>query len=78
MTVHDDSSNILLNALSECWPGIVITGFVVIANGMDDDGDHRTYTDTFEDQTAPRTLGMLEAGCAIEKERIVREWLAPG
>lgn len=64
----EESSDRLLRAVSECVDGVV-TGFVVMASFMDDDGDRRIYCDTMQDQRCHESLGLLSYGLAVENHR---------
>jgi hypothetical protein len=70
----EESSDRLLKAITECVGGMV-TGFVVMASFMDDDGDRRIYSDTMQDQRCHETIGLLGFGIAVENERAVRSIL---
>lgn len=70
----EESSDRLLRAVTECVGG-VITGFVVVASFMDEDGDRRIYSDTMQDQRCHETIGLLGFGLAVEEGRAVRSIL---
>ncbi len=70
----EESSDRLLKAITECVGGIV-TGFVVMASFMDDDGDRRIFSHTMQDQRCHETLGLLGYGTAVESLRAARSVL---
>jgi hypothetical protein len=70
----EESSDHLLKAITECVGGVV-TGFVVMASFMDDDGDRRIFSDTMQDQRCHETIGLLGFGLAVENTRAARSIL---
>ncbi len=72
-----DSEGVLLDALSAEVDGL-ITGFVVIAEFVDGDGDERIYCDTMTNQRAHRTLGLLKFGMAVAERRVGDAWASDG
>lgn len=70
---HGDPNDALINALaSEC--GGVVTGFVLVATFIDDEGDRRIWTDTMRGQLCHETIGLLGWAHAIEEQRAQRAW----
>lgn len=70
-----DSEGVFLDALSKEVDGLV-TGFVVLAEFVDADGDERIYCNTMSNQRAHRTMGLLSLGMAVEKRRVADAWAA--
>ena len=70
-----DSEGVFLDALSKEVDGLV-TGFVVLAEFVDADGDERIYCNTMSNQRAHRTMGLLSFGMAVEKRRVADAWAA--
>ena len=64
----------VLDLVAESVEGIV-TGYVLIAEYTDVDGDQRIIADIMEDQRCHRTLGLLSFAAAIENEKAARSWL---
>lgn len=65
----EETSDRLLKAVTECIGSGVVTGFVLVASFMDDDGDRRIYGETMQDQRCHETLGLLSYGLAVENRR---------
>lgn len=68
-----DPTGELLDVLSNQIDGL-ITGFVVVAEYIDRDGDVGIWSDTYTGQRAHRTLGLLEFGRTVERHRIDKVW----
>lgn len=80
MTDHDDGSDPALDGLTRAiaaWTDEhpVVLGYVLVAAFLDGDGDRRVFCDTFEDQRAHETLGLLDFAATHERARITREVL---
>jgi hypothetical protein len=56
----------------------MVTGYVVLAEWIDDDGDGQFFGAALKDQTASRSIGMIVYGEEHERElmrlNIRREW----
>ncbi len=61
----------ILGLLSELTGGIV-TGFVVVAEFTDVDGEGRLYGNSLRNQRSHTTLGLLEYGATVERGRCDR------
>jgi hypothetical protein len=61
----------LLATISECTGGIV-TGFVVAAEYIDEDGDRCIFGCTLTDQKAHTSLGLIAWADAIERAELVQ------
>lgn len=72
--MRGDETGALLGALAADTGGIV-TGFVVLATFLGQDGEERVYFDTMAGQRATATLGLLSAATAIETRRFADHWL---
>lgn len=67
MEVEQEADH-LLAAITECTGGVV-TGYVVVASFIDEDGDQRIYGNTMDDQRCHASLGLLSYGLAVEQGR---------
>lgn len=56
--------------------GGVVTGYVLFATYMDEDGDKSYLMDELDEQPASMGLGMYESGAAILRAVIVRNALS--
>lgn len=72
---HGDPDEAFLNVLQQQIGEGMVTGFVVIAEYTDADGDQLLYCDTFSGQRAHRTMGLLQFGLAVENEKAATAWL---
>lgn len=68
-----DPDEAFLDVLQDQIDGMV-TGFVVLAEFTDQDGDQRLYCDTMTGQRTHRTMGLLQFGLAIENRRAADAW----
>lgn len=71
-----DPSGALLEALTSLLEGRgMVTGFIVVAEFVDDDGDIRLWADTMADQRSHRSMGLLEWGLTVERARTTKVFL---
>lgn len=70
---NGDPTGEILNVLSDQVEGL-ITGFVVVAEYMDTDGEVGIWCDTYRGQRAHRSLGLLEFAQTVERRRIEQVW----
>lgn len=54
-------------------PRVVVTGYALLVQFINGDGEPLTYTDTPEDQRSTATLGMLVAGAVTEAAEFMRQ-----
>lgn len=71
---HGDPDDAFLNVLQDEIGDGMVTGFVVIAEFTDAEGDQRLYCDTLNGQRTHRTMGLLSFGMAVENEKAQQAW----
>lgn len=54
---------------------VIVTGFVVMAEFLDESGEGRIFCDTLEGQRCHSTLGLLGYGTAVETQRAAQHVL---
>lgn len=64
-----------LDILAGSVPDGIVTGYVLVAEYTDEDGDQRIIADVMENQRCHRTLGLLSFAIAIEQQKAARSWL---
>lgn len=52
---------------------VMVTGFVVLAEFLNERGQRSIWCDTFEGQRCHQTLGLLSYGMAVESRRAALE-----
>lgn len=52
---------------------VIVTGFVVLAEFLNDQGERSLWCDTFEDQRTHQTLGLLAYGTAVHNRQAAEE-----
>lgn len=55
----------------------VVLSYAIVVSWVDDDGEQRIMGSAMQDQRAHMTLGLLEFGTTVERDRIRREWASP-
>lgn len=66
-----DPDQLILDALQSYIEGAgIVTGFVVIAEFTDEDGDARIICDSMSNQRCHRSMGLLSFGLAVEEARV--------
>lgn len=71
----EDADRRIMDVLAEVWNGGVITGYAVIAVGLDEEGQQRRYYNFPDDQPGYVTLGLLESFAAVERHNFVEFWM---
>jgi len=72
---EDDSDNLISQFVSKLDPGAMVTKYVMVAEGIDNDGDRASYTATHEGATSWDVIGLLIYSFAREFAAIVRTTL---
>lgn len=67
----DDSQNLISQYVEKLDPGAMVTKFVIIAEGIDSDGDRASYSSTHEDATSWDIMGLLLYGLVREVAALV-------
>lgn len=64
-----DAVSAVLNSDEDVDQPVMVTGFVLLAEFVDDEGASHIYADTFEGQSCHETLGLLTYAVAVETRR---------
>lgn len=65
----EEEADVLLATISRVTGGMV-TGFVLVAEFTDPEGERRIYGNTLNGQQSHSSLGLLGYGVAVETRRI--------
>lgn len=68
----DDSDNLMGLFIQGLDPGAMLTKYVVVAEGIDEDGDRAVYTSTHEGATAWDVLGLLSYAKGREEAALTK------
>lgn len=60
----------------ECQKPLIIRGFVLVVDALDERGDSRILMNGHPDQRASDSLGLLRLALLVEEEGIRREWFS--
>jgi hypothetical protein len=63
----------IVDAFGEDYRDVMVTGYAVVAQFVDRDGEQRMLTDSLEGQTASATLGLLVSGAITHGARFARQ-----
>ena len=70
-----DPDHRILDAITANLEGSgIVTGFVLVAEFTDEDGDARIICDSMTDQRCHRSMGLLAFGMAVEEARAQDSW----
>ena len=77
MSMDEEGEDATREFMEALVPGF-LTGYVIFATFVDEDGETCYWGDTLQGQTAIQSLGMAEAMITIEKARIVNHHFGGG
>lgn len=67
--LHDE----IVDAFGEDYAGALVTGYALLVQFVDGDGEQRMFTDSLEGQTASATLGLLVSGAITHAASFARQ-----
>lgn len=59
------------SAEDESGCAVIVTGYVMLAECVDESGERTIYSETMDDQRCHTTLGLLSFGMAVESHRAI-------